>query len=133
MPEQGRITELGFKATIGAFLGVAITLAVGRTYIRIVQTRKFSIDDGFFFLAVATLIAGTTTLYIDIPYLFVDQVVEPSANGITQEFIDLVIRSLKIQATTDVLLSVTLFSVKFSFLFFFWGMLRRVRKLKIWW
>lgn len=151
---QGRITEVGFKvrpalhqppnpvgtcaltayqAGIGALLGIAITLAIGRTYIRIVQTHKITIDDGFFYFAVITFIAGTTTCYIDIPYLFVQQNVDPKTTIITPDFIQLLLRSLKIQSATDVLLSVTLFSVKFSFLFFFHSLLRRVRGLWVWW
>ncbi|KAL8681487.1 MAG: hypothetical protein Q9224_006848 [Gallowayella concinna] len=129
-----RITETGFKVGIGILFGIAITLAIGRTYVRLAQTRKVTVDDGFFFFAVITLIAGTTTLYIDIPYLFFH------SNGtfsgtttITPEFFQLLLRSLKIQSATDVLLSVTLFSVKFSFLFFFHGLLRRVQGLMTWW
>ncbi|KAL8776145.1 MAG: hypothetical protein Q9203_003495, partial [Teloschistes exilis] len=130
---QVRLDEIGFKATIGAFLGVAIALAVGRTYIRIILTHRITVDDGFFFLAVVTLIAGTTTLYVDVPYLFIQQNVDPSTTVITPAFIQFLLRSLKIQSATDVLLSVTLFSVKYSFLFFFHGLLRRVRWLTIWW
>lgn len=96
-------------------------------------TRKVTVDDGFFFLAVITLIAGTTTCYIDIPYLYVQQNVDPSTTVITPQFIELLQRSLRIQAATDVLLSTTLFSVKFSFLFFFHGLIRRLRGLTIWW
>ncbi|KAI4142975.1 MAG: hypothetical protein L6R39_004759 [Caloplaca ligustica] len=106
-----RIDELGFKTAIGLFLGIAFSLALGRTYIRIVLTRKVTVDDGFFFLAVITLIAGTTTCYIDIPYLYVQQNVDPSTTVITPQFIELLQRSLRIQAATDVLLSTTLFSV----------------------
>ncbi|KAI4200394.1 MAG: hypothetical protein LQ350_003932, partial [Teloschistes chrysophthalmus] len=130
---QVRLDEIGFKAAIGAFLGVAIALAVGRTYIRIILTHRITVDDGFFFLAVITLIAGTTTLYVDVPYLFIQQNVDPSTTVITPAFIQFLLRSLKIQSATDVLLSVTLFSVKYSFLFFFHGLLRRVRWLTIWW
>lgn len=130
---QPRITELGFKTTIGLFLGIALSLAAGRTYIRIVQTRKITVDDGFFYLAVAALIAGTTTCYVDIPYLYVQQNVDPKTTVITPAFINLLIHSLKIQAATDVLLSTTLFAVKLSFLFFFHGLLRRLRSLTIWW
>ncbi|KAL8945707.1 MAG: hypothetical protein Q9222_007792, partial [Ikaeria aurantiellina] len=74
---QVRISEIGFKVGIGLLLGIAVALAIGRTYIRIIQTHKITVDDGFFFFAVVTLIAGTTTLYIDIPYLFVQQNVDP--------------------------------------------------------
>lgn len=118
---------------IGIFLGIAVTLAVGRTYIRVVQTRKVSVDDGFFYLTVVALIAGTTTLYFDIPYIYVPQNVDPSTFHITPEFIAFLQQSLRFQASTCALLSVALFSVKLSFLTFFHGLLRRVRGLMIFW
>ncbi|KAI4273787.1 MAG: hypothetical protein L6R38_006249 [Xanthoria sp. 2 TBL-2021] len=118
---------------IGIFLGIAVTLAVGRTYIRIIQTRKISVDDGFFYLAVVALIAGTTTLYFDIPYIYVPQNVDPSTFHITPAFIAFLQQSLRFQASTCALLSVALFSVKLFFLTFFHGLLRRVRGLMIFW
>ncbi|KAL8778273.1 MAG: hypothetical protein Q9213_007493 [Squamulea squamosa] len=130
---QTRIPELGFKVGIGLLLGIAVTLAIGRTYIRIYQTRKVSVDDGLFFLAVVALIAGTTTQYIDIPYLYVQQNVDPRTFKITPEFIAFLQRSVRIQAATCALLSLALFSVKLSFLTFFHGLLRRVRGLMIYW
>ncbi|KAL8961687.1 MAG: hypothetical protein Q9193_001795 [Seirophora villosa] len=116
---QPRIVELGFKATIGLFDGIAFSLALGRTYIRIFQTRTVTLDDTFFFLAVITLIAGTTTLYITIPYLYVQKNVSPDTPVNTPEFIALLLRFMRLQLATNMLLSVTLFAVKFSFLFFF--------------
>ncbi|KAL8851146.1 MAG: hypothetical protein Q9221_003949 [Calogaya cf. arnoldii] len=127
------ITEVGFKVGAGIFLGIALTLAAGRTYIRVVQTRKFSIDDGFFYLAVVALIAGTITCYLDIPYIYVPQNVDPKTFQITPEFIEFLQQSLRFQAATCSLLSVALFSVKLSFLTFFHGLLRRVRGLMIFW
>ncbi|KAL9010191.1 MAG: hypothetical protein Q9173_004854 [Seirophora scorigena] len=112
---QPRIVELGFKATIGLFTSIAFSLALGRTYIRIVQTRTVTLDDAFFFLAVITLIAGTTTLYITIPYLYVQKHVDPDTTVITPEFIALLQRCMRLQLATNMLLSVTLFAVKFSF------------------
>ncbi|KAI4097593.1 MAG: hypothetical protein LQ344_000326 [Seirophora lacunosa] len=105
---QPRIVELGFKATIGLFTGIAFSLALGRTYIRIVQTRTVTLDDAFFFLAVITLIAGTITLYITIPYLYVQKNVDPDSTVITPEFIALLQRCMRLQLATNMLLSVTL-------------------------
>ncbi|KAL8646827.1 MAG: hypothetical protein Q9226_006693, partial [Calogaya cf. arnoldii] len=117
----------------GIFLGIALTLAAGRTYIRVVQARKFSVDDGFFYLAVVALITGTITCYLDIPYIYVPQNVDPSTFHVTPEFIQFLQQSLRFQAATCSLLSVALFSVKLSFLTFFHGLLRRVRGLMIFW
>ncbi|KAI4115867.1 MAG: hypothetical protein LQ345_003610 [Seirophora villosa] len=107
---QPRIVELGFKATIGLFTGIAFSLALGRTYIRIFRTRTVNLDDAFFFLAVITLIAGTTTLYFTIPYLYVQKHVDPDSTVITPEFIALLQRCMRLQLATNMLLSVTLFA-----------------------
>jgi len=40
------------------------------------QSRAITVDDGFFFLAIVTLIAGTFLVYLDIPYLFLVQGVQ---------------------------------------------------------
>ncbi|KAL8997934.1 MAG: hypothetical protein Q9169_002927 [Polycauliona sp. 2 TL-2023] len=128
-----RITKYGFQVTTGVFTAIALILAAGRTYIRITQTRKISIDDGFFYLAVAALIAGTTACYFDINYIYVPQNVDPATFQITPEFLDFLQQSLTWQALTCFLLSVALFAVKLSFLTFFRDLLRRVRGLMIFW
>lgn len=89
----------------------------------------------FFLLAVVTLIAGTTTCYIRIPYLYMhqDNDITPSTTAISPDFIHSLVTNLRIGFATDALLSATFFAVKFSFLFFFRGLLRRVRGLMTWW
>lgn len=117
-------------------LGIALILAIGRTYIRIVQKRSISVDDGFFLLAVATLIGGTTTCYIHIPYLYPYRYIQQNDNQSTPaspQLIRFLLRKFRVGFATDTLLSTTLVAVKFSFLFFFRGLLRRVRGLMIWW
>ncbi|KAL8667763.1 MAG: hypothetical protein Q9168_007185 [Polycauliona sp. 1 TL-2023] len=128
-----RISRTGFQICVGIFTAIACTLAVGRTYIRIIQTRKVSIDDGFFYLSVAALIAGTVCCYYDIPYIYTPHNVDPATFQITPAFIAFVQRSLKFQALTCALLSVALFAVKLSFLTFFRDLLRRVRGLMVFW
>ncbi|KAL8919447.1 MAG: hypothetical protein Q9172_004963 [Xanthocarpia lactea] len=109
-----RIAELGFKVASGLFLGIAITLAGGRTYIRIFQSRTLSIDDGFFFLAVVALIAGTVTMYLSMPYIYFWYNFDPNTFQITPGFVEFLQRGLKLHASTCVLLSLALFSVKLS-------------------
>ena len=90
-------------------------------------------DDALFFLAMICLVAGSTLIFIDIPYVYLQEDVEaglqmPPANLVTQ-----LIHGEKIQDAGIVLLSTTLFSVKFSFLFFFRHLLRLQKKLMLYW
>lgn len=55
---------------MGLLLGIAIVVAGGRVTVRYLQFNRVTIDDGFFFLAVLTLIAGTILLYLDLPYVY---------------------------------------------------------------
>ncbi|KAL8977649.1 MAG: hypothetical protein Q9205_006594, partial [Flavoplaca limonia] len=130
---RSRITETGFRVGIGIFLGIAVTLAIGRTYLRVSQTRRVSVDDAFFYLAVMALIGGTITCYVHVPYSYVPQDVDPSTFQTTPEFISSLQQILRFQAAASTLLSVALFSVKLSFLCFFHAILRRVRWLMIFW
>ncbi|KAL9624967.1 MAG: hypothetical protein Q9204_007835, partial [Flavoplaca sp. TL-2023a] len=122
---RSRITETGFRVGIGIFLGIAVALAIGRTYLRVSQTRRVSVDDAFFYLAVVALIGGTITCYVDVPYIYVPQNVDPSTFQTTPEFTSSLQQILKFQAAASALLSVALFSVKLSFLCFFHAILRR--------
>ncbi|KAL8857920.1 MAG: hypothetical protein Q9178_005539 [Gyalolechia marmorata] len=128
-----RIAELGFKVASGVFLGIAITLAGGRTYIRIFQSHTLSIDDGLFFLAVVFLIAGTVVMYMSMPYIYFWHNIDPNTFQITPETLELLQRAWKLQASTSVLFSLALFSVKLSFLMFFRSLLRGLRGLMLYW
>lgn len=114
-------------------LAVAVVLAIGRVYIRIRLNHRFYIDDGLFFLAVVTLVAGTVMTYIDIPYIYLQQNVQSGARAPPPDLIQQLLKSVKIQDAAVVLLSTTLFAVKLSFLAFFRSLIRRLKKLEIWW
>lgn len=44
--------------------------------VRYSQYHRITIDDGFFYLAVFTLIVGTILLYLDLPYVFLVENIE---------------------------------------------------------
>ena len=117
----------------GLTLAVALVVAGGRVYIRIRQNHQAQLDDGLHFLAVVTLIAGTAIVYIDIPYIYLQESVESGARDPPPDLIQQLIKSVKIQDSAIVLLSTTVFMVKMSFLFFFYNLLRRLKKMMIWW
>ncbi|KAL8860836.1 MAG: hypothetical protein Q9178_002866 [Gyalolechia marmorata] len=150
MAKHIKITEEGFKVCmcpsmpvtliadakqigIGFMLAVAVSLALGRIFIRAKLNRKIYVDDGFFFLAVVTLIAGTIMTYLDIPYIYLQQNVGAGTQAPPPDFTQQLIKSVKIQYSAAVLLSTTIFAVKLAFLAFFRGLIRRLKKLEIWW
>ncbi|KAL8984580.1 MAG: hypothetical protein Q9205_001497 [Flavoplaca limonia] len=133
MANTVKITEDGFKIGIGFMLAVAVSLAFGRIYVRAKLNHKFYVDDGFFSLAVITLIAGTIMTYLDIPYIYLQQNVQAGSQAPPADFIQQLLTSVKIQNAAVVLLSTTVFAIKLAFLAFFRGLIRRLKKLEIWW
>ncbi|KAL8750839.1 MAG: hypothetical protein Q9199_006822 [Rusavskia elegans] len=133
MAKHVKITKDGFKIGIGFMLAVAVSLAAGRIFIRAKLNRKIYIDDGFFFLAVVTLVAGTVMTYLDVPYIYLQQNVQAGTQAPPADFIQQLLKSVKIQDAAVVLLSATIFAVKLAFLAFFRGLIRRLKKLEIWW
>ncbi|KAI4108317.1 MAG: hypothetical protein LQ339_002218 [Xanthoria mediterranea] len=133
MAKHVKITEDGFKIGIGFMLAVAVSLALGRIFVRAKLNRKVYVDDGFFFLALVTLVAGTVMTYIDIPYIYLQQNVQAGTQAPPADFIQQLLKSVKIQDAAVVLLSATVFAVKLAFLAFFRGLIRRLKKLEMWW
>lgn len=114
-------------------LAVAVLVAIARVAIRAKLNRRIYVDDGLFFFAVVTLVAGTIMTYIDIPYIYLQQNVQSGAREPPAHFVQQLIHSVKIQDAAVVLLSSTIFAVKLSFMAFFRSLIRRLRKLEIWW
>ncbi|KAL8662845.1 MAG: hypothetical protein Q9202_004359 [Teloschistes flavicans] len=130
---HAKITATGFKVGIGFMLAVAVSLAFGRLYIRTRLNQKIHVDDGLFIAAVLFLIAGTVLTYIDIPYIYLQQNVQAGTEAPPADFIQQLLKSVKIQDAAVVLLSGTILAVKFCFLSLFRSLIRRLRKLEIWW
>ena len=108
-------------------------IAGARTLARFYKSHRVAVDDGFFFLAIATFISGTTMLYIDIPYIYLQEDVEAGLRAAPADLVSQLIRSEKLQYAATTLLGTTIMSVKFSFMFFFRDLLRQQRKMMIWW
>ncbi|KAL8702465.1 MAG: hypothetical protein Q9201_004370 [Fulgogasparrea decipioides] len=132
-PSHVKITETGFRAGIGFMLAVAVSLALGRVYIRAKLNSKIHVDDGLFLLAVIFLIAGTVMTYLDIPYIYLQQNVQAGVEAPPPDFIQQLLKSVKIQDAAVVLLSGTVFAVKLCFMALFRGLIRRLKKLELWW
>ena len=102
-------------------------------YIRLRLFRRLFVDDSLFFLAAICLVAGTVMVYIDCPYLYTQFSVESGVQPPPSNFIEQLINDQKTQDAAVVLLCVSIASVKFSFLFFFRSLLRRLKSMTIWW
>ena len=108
-------------------------VAGARILARLYKSHRVTVDDVFFFFAITTLIAGTTVLFLDIPYIYLQENVEAGLRAAPADFISQLIHSEKLQDAATTLLGTTIASVKFSFLFFFRDLLRQQKKMLIWW
>ena len=114
-------------------LGLAVTVAAGRISARLYRSHRITVDDGFFLLALLALISGTTVLYFDIPYIYLQEDVEAGLRPQPANFIPQLLRDEKLQDAAATLMGLTISSVKFSFLFFFRSLSKQQPKLMVWW
>ena len=108
-------------------------VAGGRILARFYQSHAVAVDDGFFFLAITTFVSGTTVLYLDLPYIYLQENVEAGLHAAPADLVSQFIHSEKLHDAATTLLRTTIISVKFSFLFFFRGLLRQQKKMMLWW
>ena len=114
-------------------MGFAAAVAVSRFVVRTYQERRLYADDAFFLLAAVTLVAGTVLLYLDIPHVYSQIAYSTGAIAPPSDFIESLLVNIKLQNAAVVILTTTIFSVKFSFWFFFRGLTRRLPRLTVWW
>ena len=113
---------------------MAIIAAVIRIYLRIRHDHRLDIDDYFLGLAAVNLCASAGVLLAARVLIYVQ--VRFSLGLVTEKTPVLLSELLyyhKLEQTASVLLWISIFAVKFSFLFFFRNLIQRVRPLKIWW
>ena len=91
------------------------------------------IDDILFFLATVCLIIGTVLIYIDDLHLYIQARILSGDQAPPADLAQQWIYNKRFQDTAVVLLSVTVMSVKFSFMFFFRNLLQRLTNLTRWW
>ena len=108
-------------------------MAIARIFARIRKEHRLYFDDAFFFLATISLVAGTILIFIDIPFIYMQEDVEAGLREPPADLMTRLIESEKIQDAATVLLALTIFSVKFSFLFFFRHLLRLQKKMMYYW
>lgn len=111
-------------------------VAAGRILARIYGPHRphaVAVDDCFFFLAIITFISGTTTLYLDLHTIYLQENVEAGLRAAPADFVSQLLHGEGFQDAATTLLGTTITSVKFSFLFFFRGLLRQQKKMLVWW
>ena len=116
-------------------MGISLIVAFGRIVIRAraYKSSGFTVDDGFFLLAVATYLAATVLTYIDTSHMYTQQEVIAGLRFPPPNFLSQIITNEKFTDATTSLLGASIVSVKFSFLFFFRALLRRQKKMMVWW
>ena len=122
------------QVVTGVSLGLALALAAIRTYLRLQKFRRLFVDDYFLFFAALCLIAGSSLLYVELPYIYTQVNVESGLQALDAGVIQDLVMENKLAYPVSMLLWAAIFSVKFSFLFLFKSLIRRVRHLTIlWW
>ena len=127
------------KGTVFVFLLIAIVAAGSRTFLRVRQSRRLEIDDVFLILAITTLCAFVGVIYSvkDLIYLSVYMSLGREDPGYpldnTFDYIKTFNYYGRMTEAASVLIWTSIFAVKFSFVFFFRKLTRRVRGIELWW
>ena len=117
----------------GIIMSIAVLLACGRVYIKASKFHRLFVDDFLLIFATILLVAGTIMVFLTLPY---NQTEIDVGAGLIPPPADLEHQldyDVKFQDAATLLLNGSIFSVKFSFLFFFRLLLHRTGKLRAWW
>lgn len=103
--------------------------------IRLHYQKRLSIDDAFLVFAEICLCASVGLLYTFVDGLFLEEALltRPSSTIVPPDLDDQLIRFHLLSSVYLVLTYTTIFSVKFSFLFFFRILVCRIHKMVIYW
>ena len=114
---------------------MALLAVLARTTIRLRHRRQFSADDLFLYFGVICLCAamGLLVKYFEDMYLTEAFMINPLAMDISPTNLSSLFRFHNVIIAYITLTYTTLFSVKLSFLFFFRNLVRRVRRMMIYW
>lgn len=109
--------------------------AIARTIIKLGHQKRLFIDDVFLLLAVASLCAAVDVMFISFPSMhllevFFTEILSPK---ISSDDIEKKAQYRNIDQGCLVLCLTTIFAVKFSFLFFFRTLIRRLSSMILYW
>ena len=110
-------------------------VTVARLAIRAHQHRRLFLDDAFLLVGCACLCAGTGVLHRLLPVLYLDErlILEPETTPLVPQDIENFIWYQKMAYSFVTVTWVTIFAVKFSFLFFFRKLISRLSGMITYW
>lgn len=114
---------------------LAIVGAIFRIAIRLHYQKRLYVDDGFLFFAIICLCAATGLMYEVIPSMYLVEAIltnDPDTSLPSNVFAQSLL-FIKLADGFLVLTYNTIFAVKFSFLFFFRILIRRVHTMLVYW
>lgn len=106
---------------------------MGRTTIKVSKFHKLFVDDVIFIAAAVLLLAGTIMTFLTLPYNQTEVNVGAGIEAPPADFMHQLDFDVKFQDAASLLLNASIYSVKFSFLFFFRLLLGRTGRLQAWW
>ena len=114
---------------------VAILTAIARIAIRLRYRKRLFADDAFLFLAVACLCTSMALLFVFGPsmWLIEETVTVQLSPELPPDFMYRAVVYQKLAYTYISLVWMTIFAIKFSFLFFFKNLVRCIRSMTIYW
>ena len=120
--------------TTSIFLSIAVVCAAARAVIRIFYLKRTNVDDYFFFLAVVTLIPGQGLLFCYTGILYeIEATIEGKATP-PPNVLQKLYNAAPFATTAELLCWTAIFSVKFSFLFYFRALVDRLYNMQVlWW
>jgi hypothetical protein len=129
------IKKLPFKVATNILLGIAILSVIGRVGLKIHHRRSFLADDYILFFGTACLIAGTAVLFYQLDTLYLGPAIQADPELVfyldAHDLNELIYNEIKYLDTFFSLLWTATFSVKFSFLAFFWKLVNAAENLRI--
>ncbi|MCJ1387123.1 hypothetical protein MMC17_010252 [Xylographa soralifera] len=129
-----KIDNTGFMwIASSVMLGIAIILSVARMHIKISKFHRLFSDDWLFLSAVCFLVAGTTAVFLAVPYNQIELNVVTGTEAAPLDFAHQLDLDDKVLEVANFFLNASVFSVKFSFLLFFRRLLERTGKLQRYW
>ncbi|MCJ1468504.1 hypothetical protein MMC07_007133 [Pseudocyphellaria aurata] len=131
----GRISKNVFLITPTTLFAFSVLFVIARTTLRLRYQKRLFIDDAFLFFAEICLCASVGLLYAFAEGLYLDEalITRPSAAVFPPDFMHLLFQFHKLSDAYLVLTYTSIFAVKFSFLFFFRVLVRRMHKMIVYW
>ncbi len=127
----------GQQGVAGALYGISIIAAASRTAIKVRKRQPLQTDDIFLFLACACLTASTALIFKLLSSVFLAEanfvVLDPTSVQFPPNFVRSIVSYQREIYAFLSLSSGTIFSVKFSFLFFFRLLIDRLNGIVTYW